>query len=159
MVTYVHKITHIAYILHIYIWLTLFTEPLLESVPQVFILFALVCQNPDVIYGGDATWFWVTFSTSIVSAAKGIATLLKEGPCKLVPNQGLLGGYGLIGFILLFFNVGITLIGKGSTLLGVTADPSKSQLSMIVAWACFTFLPSLIFVSFLYFFLYFSTFG
>ena len=85
--------------------------------PQVFILFTLVQQNPDVIFGGDATWFWMTFSTSIASAAKGIATLLKEGPCKLVPNQGLLGGYGLIGFILLFFNVGITLFGKGSSLV------------------------------------------
>ena len=123
--------------------------------PQVFILFALVLQNPDVIFGGDATWFWVTFSTSIVSAAKGIATLLKEGPCKLVPNQGLMGGYGLIGFILLFFNVGITLIGKGYS-LGIF---TYGQPIVFVKNTCVTFLPSLIFVSFLYFFLYFSTFG
>ena len=127
--------------------------------PQVFILFALLQQNPDVIFGGDATWFWVTFSTSIASAAKGIATLLKEGPCKLVPNQGLLGGYGQIGFILLFFNVVVTLIGKGFTLAFFIGDPARPQVIGFVYWACVTFLPSLIFVRFLYFFLYFLTFG
>ena len=129
--------------------------------PQVFILFSLVLQNPDVIFGGDTTLFWVTFGTSILSASKGIATLLKEGPCKLVPNQGVLGGYGQIGFILVFVNIAVTLLGKGLS-IGIfftDEDPTNVQPIKYMQWACLAFLPNLIFVRFLVFFLHFLTFG
>ena len=83
-----------------------------------------------------------TFFISLVSAGKGIATLLKEGPFKLVPSQGLLGGYCQIGFILVFVNVVATLVGK----IWVFAILFGFSVLSGFQVACLAFLPNLIFV-------------
>ena len=57
--------------------------------------------------------FLATHLTSVISASKGIADFLMNGPCKLVPNEGLCGGMGRMGYILLCLNIGLTLWGKG----------------------------------------------
>ena len=62
-------------------------------------------------------FFLATFTSSVFSASKGIAGFLLHGPCKLVPTDGLFGGMGKLGFILLLLNIASTLCGKG-VLLG-----------------------------------------
>ena len=96
------------------------SEPLIESVPQVHILLCLWAQNPKLITGQYSfrfydidPLFFATFITSLISAAKGIASFLLEGPCKLVPKKGLFGGMGTMGYIFLCLNIISTLIGKG----------------------------------------------
>ena len=85
------------------------------------ILLCLWGQNPRLITGQtyfNLLWyidplFFATFVTSIISSAKGIASFLLEGPCKLVPKKGLFGGMGTMGYIFLCLNITSTLIGKG----------------------------------------------
>ena len=47
----------------------------------------------------------VTSVTSLLSAGFGMAKFLKTGPCRLVSNDGLLGGYFQLGFILNFIYI------------------------------------------------------
>ena len=77
-------------------------------------------QNPRLITGQHLEdsfnidpLFFATFVTSLISAAKGIASFLLEGPCKLVPKKGLFGGMGTMGYIFLCLDITSTLIGKG----------------------------------------------
>ena len=111
------------------------SEPLIESVPQVHILICLWAQNPRLItghwrfglYGIDPDpLFCATFVTSLISAAKGIASFLLEGPCKLVPKKGLFGGMGTMGYIFLCLNITSTLIGKGF-MLAVSFDNGSNK--------------------------------
>ena len=82
------------------------------------ILLCLWGQHPRLITGKFAFYgidplFFATFATSLISAAKGIASFLLEGPCKLVPKKGLFGGMGTMGYIFLCLNITSMLLGKG----------------------------------------------
>ena len=84
----------------------LFSEPFLESVPQVHILLTLWLEENHLFEGDDVKTFFLFYAkvaTSIVSASLGIAKFLKLGPCRLIPNEGILGGYGSLSFLLLLF--------------------------------------------------------
>ena len=59
--------------------------------------------------------YLVTTVTSLLSAAFGMAKFLKTGPCRLVSNDGLLGGYFQLGFILNFMYI-LSLIFTRSSL-------------------------------------------
>ena len=74
---------------------------------------------PSVSISSEGAFFLATFTSSVFSASKGIAGFLLHGPCKLVPTDGLFGGMGKLGFILLLLNIASTLCGKG-VLLGIT---------------------------------------
>ena len=50
------------------------------------------------------------------SAAKGLADFLLNGPCKLLPNDGLFGGMGKMGYIFVLINIATTICGKGISL-------------------------------------------
>ena len=72
-----------------------------------------------IIYGAQAQmlfntnpWFLATFFTSLVSASKGIAEFLLQGPCRLLTKDGLFGGVGTFGFLLLTLNISLSIIGK-----------------------------------------------
>ena len=56
--------------------------------------------------------FLVTFFTSLVSASKGMAEFLLQGPCRLLTKDGLFGGIGTFGFLLLTLNISLSIIGK-----------------------------------------------
>ena len=88
-------------------------EPILEAVPQVHIMFILWNLIGYRITGQNIAFFQAAFVSSVFSASKGIAGFLLHGPCKLVPTDGLFGGMGKLGFILLVFNIATTLCGKG----------------------------------------------
>ena len=95
----------------------------MESLPQVFVILCLWGQNPELIIGrntSEAIFFIATFASSVLSAAKGVADFLLNGPCKLLPGDGLFGGMGKMGYIFLVMNIAITITGKGIFLIGIS---------------------------------------
>ena len=140
-----------------------FSEPFLESAPQMHILLCLWLQENKLIEEGNQTFFIVTLTTSLFSTAFGISKFLKSGPCQLVPNEGCLGGFGTLGFILLFFSVAFSLTSKGILLAIsgidgidgiVLADNSSvarrdgwSKVDAIFAWGGLNLAPQFVYVS------------
>ena len=93
-----------------------FSEPILESLPQVLVILCLWGQSPELIRGRsglESIFFTATFASSVFSAAKGLTDFLLYGPCKLLPNDGLFGGMGKMGYIFLLINIAFTICGKG----------------------------------------------
>ena len=76
---------------------------------------------------------------------------LITGPCKLVPNEGRLGGYMTRGFILLFINISMTILMKGLPLaLGtnvsnISPDEKNWQAA---SWILLNLVPQFCFVSY-----------
>merc|ERR1719500_452877 len=58
--------------------------------------------------------FEITLYTSIISAGLGMAKTLKVGPCRILPDKGLLGGLLTLRFVLIFLACSSTLFGKAS---------------------------------------------
>ena len=132
----------------------LFSEPFLESVPQVHVLLVIAAGsktyqwqsqiNKGVIDISD-TFFLATFCTSIFSAAFGMTKLLKVGPCSIVPRNK----YGL-GFFLSFLSILFGLAGKGFLLACWLAFPfaTDSVRTFGIGFCLGTcYLPPIVFVS------------
>ena len=64
--------------------------------------------------GANDALFWISFLTSFISAGLGMAKSLKIGPCRILPDKGLLGGLLTVRFILIFFACSGTLFGKAT---------------------------------------------
>ena len=139
-----------------------FSEPFLESAPQLHILLCLWLQENKLIEEGNQTFFIVTLATSIFSTSFGISKFLKSGPCRLVPNEGCLGGFGTLGFILLFLSVAFSLASKGILLAisgidgleGIVVANSSvarrdgwSKVDAIFAWGGLNLGPQFVYVS------------
>ena len=117
----------------------------MEAVPQVHIMLILwgflgrkltgSIEGPDSIRSIDqeGAFFLATFISSVFSASKGIAGFLLHGPCKLVPTDGLFGGMGKLGFILLLLNIASTLCGKGVLLGFLFTHSGVSMSGMLMA--------------------------
>ena len=90
----------------------------MEAIPQTHILFVLAVREPGLIVGdGFSTiLFWATFTSSLFSASFAMANFLKRGPCRLVKNEGCLGGFMERGFVYLFINIVATIMMKGLNL-------------------------------------------
>ena len=119
-----------------------FSEPILESIPQVHIILCLWGQNPQLISGrniSERSLFIATFVSSVFSAAKGLGDFLLNGPCKLVPNDGLFGGMGKMGYIFLVINIAATICGKGLTLFGVK---DVHTVSLLIIFLYYTYILS-----------------
>ena len=85
------------------------SEPFLEALPQVIILFAIayyisVGENPLNLNTGFFS-YEMTLWSSILSASFGLAKFLKLGPCRILPNSGWLGGYMKWSFLLTMINI------------------------------------------------------
>ena len=93
-----------------------FSEPLVESVPQLFIMVFIIVNN----LSGDAIAFDMFFKLSIISSlfssAFALTKQLKVGPCQIMPRDK----FGLT-FILIFLSNVFGLLGKGF-LLHVLVD-------------------------------------
>ena len=141
-------------------------EPFLEALPQVVILLTLSILDWDIVIDGSEDLFFLTFFSSIFTASFGITKFLKIGPCRLIPEEGLGGGYFQIGFIVTFFNVTAMILSKAfmfvamadlADLASLTEDKYKveifwdgnhyNDLKMIITWITVCFLPNLILVS------------
>ena len=134
--------------------LTDISEPFVESLPQVYILFSLAEQNPQLIgslgLNGSPPdlLFFLTFSSSIISSTLGIVRFLKDGPSPLLSKEGFLGGMCKPGFILLFINVGSTIVLKGVVLMAFTWTVLDAEMFMsIIVWSSLNLLPQFLFVS------------
>ena len=127
----------------------LFSEPFLEATPQVHITLMLMgldgsmdgwldqVRDPDPL-------LWTSFSISVVSAAFGIAKLLKNGPIKMVRKDGKIGGYGTPGFILLMIVVAFHMIGKAMWMAWEFGY--RPQNVTVWMWALTCILPQLLLV-------------
>ena len=85
--------------------------------------------HPLLYFTDFDPFFIATFATSLISASKGIASFLLDGPCKLVSKNGLFGGLGSMGFIFLCLNIIATLIGKGLMLAFTYNRPPEQRVS------------------------------
>ena len=94
----------------------------------------------------DVDWLvWTSFGISIISAAFGIAKLLKNGPIKMVRKDGKIGGYGTPGFILLIIIVAFHMIGKA---MWMSFEFGYRQYENVTVWmwALTCILPQLLLV-------------
>ena len=126
------------------------------------ILLILFMLNPYVTYGLDPHLFIATFTTSVFTATLGIAKFLKTGPCRLVPDQGPLGGHGTLAFLMLMLNIASTIVSKGIMLPAIgfgiislntnyfDGEPLSTYHSVVIGvWIAICYLPQLVYVSFL----------
>ena len=125
----------------LYVFLKFFSEPLLESLPQVFILFTMYAIStniqPNLIQGSDLTLFYLTLSSSLISCSFGVAQFLKIGPCRLYE------GYG-IGFFIVMLSTLIMIFSK--MLLSLMNDTSRDTLRFLLL-ILFTYMPQFLCVS------------
>ena len=61
--------------------------------------------------------FFLAFSSSVITSSLGLAKSLKVGPCRILPDGGLLSPR----FVVIFFACGFTLMGKGLGLCSAVA--------------------------------------
>ena len=61
---------------------------------------------------GNPILFFVTFTSSYFSSTFGITKFFKSGPCRIVPDEGKLGGYFECGFIFLYANITSSILAK-----------------------------------------------
>ena len=133
------------------------SEPFVEATPQVHVLIALLFINPKITFQLDPWLFWATFSSSVIAATLGIAKFLKTGPCRLFSEQGPLGGYGTLGFLVLMLNIASTIVSKGFMLPAIGAGsgfggkpllPSNSDIhNRIIVWIFVCYVPQILYVS------------
>ena len=120
--------------------------------PQIHCLLVILVLDELVAYGANHTLFIVTFSSSVLTASLGIAKFLKTGPCRLVPDQGPMGGHATLGFFLLMVNIALTIVGKGFMLPAIGYGPESSRLfqstpTAIGVWIAICYIPQLLYVS------------
>ena len=110
-------------------------------------------MTPEVIVGRNSTLFLSTFASSFFSACLGITKVLMQGPCRILPNNGLLGGYGNLGFVLAFFNVAATLVAKLLTVTSIRPNVLGMEMTgtdkdRAIAWFLIFVVPQVLFVSY-----------
>ena len=91
------------------------------------------------LVGFDGNLFTVTYTTSILTASFGLAKALKTGPCKILPDGGLLS----CRFLLLIFASLLTLLGK-LFMVPLLATAGGSILLTFGLIFAFVLLPGLI---------------
>ena len=123
--------------------------------PQAYLLLTLAFADGG--YGANiqrrvidinSYLFYGTFSLSIAAAIFGTAKFLKSGPTRIVRNDKCVDGFGTMTFILIFFNVAATLIGRGMVMSWVIVylvrhGRSKFYYLLLLL----NFLPQLVHVS------------
>ena len=121
----------------------------MESIPQTHILFVLAVREPGLIVGdGYSTiLFWTTFTSSLFSASFAMANFLKRGPCRLVKNQGCLGGFMERGFVYLFINIVATIMMKGLILAFTLGEWWKDTYWKPAYWFLLHVMPQFFYVS------------
>ena len=93
--------------------------------------------------------FFVTLSSSAISAALGMSKVLKVGPCKILEEGGALGGLLAPRFLLLVLTVEATLMGKSCVFVTIFCAWEKESVfyslaNKIALIFCTQFLPGLL---------------
>ena len=140
------------------------SEPFLESVPQIHILLILWLLESEITFFLNPGLFIFTFTSSALTATLGMAKFLKTGPCRLVPDEGPLGGHGTLSFLILMLNIALTIVSKGAILpaigIGIkdylnpglydAAPLFDDPVMCVIVWIAICYLPQLIYVSIFY---------
>ena len=127
--------------------------------PQIHILLILWVLNVNITFNLNPALFVTTFATSVLSATLGIAKFLKTGPCRLVPDQGPLGGHGTLAFFLLMLNIASTTVSKGLMLPAIAYNIKYNGVSLfygypdgalkaIALWLAICYSPQILYVRF-----------
>ena len=137
----------------------IFSEPFLEALPQVHILITLASMDYYLISDGNSDLFRLTLFSSFLSASFGIAKYLKTGPCRLLPEEGLCGGFMHMGFIFTFLNVAAMILSKAFMLISMVIASNAFSDDLfwggshrfdfkmtIITWFMICYLPNLIHV-------------
>ena len=94
--------------------------------------------------------FFLSFSTSIISASLGMSRLLLTGPSKFVRKTGRLGGYCQWGFVLLILSIITGIISKAAWLPLVIDWPTRSMGYLgAILWIGVSLIPQLLLVRFI----------
>ena len=126
-------------------FLTLLLEPFIESLPTFILLFSVLViiaqkipvegdiENAMKLIAGDPTFYYIKITISFLTLSFGMTKYLKCGPCRIVPNEGRLGGYGECGFILLYLKSFLTILQKINIplFLFITTSMGANNNSMI----------------------------
>ena len=118
--------------------------------------------NDKITLDLNPALFITTFATSVLTATLGIAKFLKTGPCRLLPDQGPLGGHGTLPFFMLMLNIFSIIINKGFILPAIgwgipnTEDSmifqdrplTQNPIALVGVWLAICYLPQLIYVRF-----------
>ena len=139
-------------------WLSLmFSEPFLESIPQVVMMLMFQCHSAfTYLPAENITWsnifptiFTLNFCVSLVSGSLGISKLLKVGPCRLVKYDGL-----NISFVFIVLSNLACILGKGTMLFTILFGNFVGQnnilpsfMKVAMTWTVICTVPHLFLVS------------
>ena len=95
-------------------------------------------QNPDkvpmslAVTGDESTLFWVTFSSSFLSATFGLSKALITGPCKIFPGTSLFSGRVLLLVVANLFNLVGNFFATVFVAFGIQVNsPLKSMIIFV----------------------------
>ena len=123
-----------------------FAEAVLSTIVAAYLMEKVLYrgEEQDLIMGNSFIskyLFFVTFSTSFISAALGMAKSLKVGPCRILAEGGSLGGLATSKFFLLFVTIAVTLGGK--VFIFIVVFNHRRELLEINACLSFAFQTSM----------------
>ena len=93
-------------------------EAYLEAAPSVFVMFVAFAtthfdiENEKGLIGESLFLFRTTFLMSLLTSSLGVTKYLLIGPCRIIPNNGLLNGMLTWKFFLTFFTVLFSFASK-----------------------------------------------
>ena len=129
-------------------------ECFVESIPQTHLTWILmmVGDSPiaiDELFGDTPekiALFFLSFTTSVISASLGMSRLLLNGPSKFVRKTGRLGGYFQWGFVLLILSIMSGIIAKAAWLPLVINWPTNLGSLGAILWIGVSLIPQLLLV-------------
>ena len=91
-------------------------EVCLEAIPTLYVL-AFILWNPearDIVMcdGFGMELFFVTTSTSLLTAAMGLAKSLLYGPCRILSQEGPLSGQLTVQYLLAVLSCLFSIVAK-----------------------------------------------
>ena len=135
-----------------------FAECFVESIPQTHLSWILMIMVSGTAPGGRGlvrlsgdsagkiALFYLSFTTSVISASLGMSQLLLNGPSKFIRKTGRLGGYCQWGFVLLILSIMSGIVSKAAWLEIVVTDPFNMGPLGAVMWIGVSLLPQLLLV-------------
>ena len=90
--------------------------------------------------------FFISFTTSVISASLGMSRLLLNGPSRFVRKTGRLGGYLQWGFVLLMLSIMSGIIAKAAWLPFVINHPADMGSLGAVLWIGVSLIPQFLLV-------------
>ena len=136
-------------------------ECFVESIPQTHLTWILVVmmvgnspRAENEVLGDTpekSALFFLSFTTSVISASLGMSRLLLNGPSKFVRKTGRLGGYFQWGFVLLILSIMSGIIAKAAWLPFVVNGPITLGSLGAVLWIGVSLIPQLLLVRFIRF--------